>query len=72
MYFTVTVKTRQEDDKGKVKTITTRYLVDALSVTEAEARTTDYLVKQGGGIQDMEVCSATQSRIASVISLDNE
>ena len=42
-YFTVKAVFEVEDAKGKIKKQTETYLVDAMSVTEAEARITDYL-----------------------------
>ena len=38
MYYTVAVKVETDNGNGKVKKNTERYLVDAMSVTEAEAR----------------------------------
>jgi hypothetical protein len=64
MYYTVSVKVRFEDDKGKVKTKTERYLVDAMSVTEAEARVVSFMK---GSMQEFEISSASQSRIIDVI-----
>lgn len=64
MYFVVSVKVRFEDDKGKVKTKTERHLVDAMSVTEAEARVVKFME---GSQQDFEISAASQSRIVEVI-----
>lgn len=65
MYYTVSVKVRFEDDKGKVKTKTERFLVDAMTVTEAEARAVSFME---GSQQEFEISSAAQSRIAEVIT----
>jgi hypothetical protein len=65
MYFTVSVKVKFEDDKGKVKTKTERHLVDAMSVTEAEARVVSFMK---GSMQDFEISAAGQSRINEVIT----
>ncbi len=43
-YFNVKVQFRTEDERGKVKKENINYLVDAQSVTEAEARTVQYLL----------------------------
>ena len=65
-YFNVKVQFRTEDiETGKVKKENVLYLVDAMSVTEAEARTTDYLTKQGEN--SFEVKSASESKIHTVI-----
>jgi hypothetical protein len=64
-YFTVKAVFETEDNKGKIKKQTEVYLVDAMSVTEAEARITEYL--SGRGENDFEVKSASKSNIVSVI-----
>jgi Domain of unknown function (DUF4494) len=64
MNYTVAVKVKFEDDKGKVKTKTERYLVDAMSVTEAETRVVKFME---GTMADFEISSASQSRIVEVI-----
>ena len=45
--------------------MTERYLVDAMSVTEAEARATEFLSK--GGTHDFEIVAAGVSRIVGVV-----
>jgi hypothetical protein len=64
-YFTVKAVFETEDNKGKIKKQTEVYLVDAMSVTEAEARITDYLSERGEN--DFEIKSASKSNIVSVI-----
>jgi hypothetical protein len=64
-YFTVKAVFETEDNKGKIKKQTEVYLVDAMSVTEAEARITEYLTDRGEN--DFEIKSASKSNIASVI-----
>jgi len=71
MYFTVAVKIENEID-GKVKKTTERYLVDAMSVTEAEARAVKYLQKDLGAGVDFEVTAAGVSRIVGVIDAGSE
>jgi len=65
MYFTVSVKVSFEDDKGKVKKTVAPYLVDAMSVTEAEARTAEFMKSD---VRDSEIVAVNQSRILEVIS----
>ena len=65
MFHSVSVKVRFEDDKGKTKTKTEKYLVDAMSVTEAEARVTSYMK---GAQVEFEISSASQSRIVDAIT----
>lgn len=65
MYFAVSVKIRTEDDKGRIKTHTERYLVDSLSVTEAEAKMVKNMEDQGAS--EFEVSAASQSRIVGVV-----
>ena len=64
-YFTVKVEFKTEDDKGKIKRQSYLYLVDAQSVTEAEARTVNYLRDQLE--EDFEVKSASASKILKVL-----
>jgi hypothetical protein len=66
MYFTVNVKVQHDNGNGKIKKVTERYLVDAMSVTEAEARVTE-VMKEDLGSNDFEVVSASVSRIYKVI-----
>jgi hypothetical protein len=65
-FFQVKVQFKVEDDKGKVKKQNVLYLVDAQSVTEAEARMVQYLNDQGE--QAFEVKAASESLIAEIIN----
>lgn len=65
-YFQVKVEFKTEDEKGRIKRQSVSYLVDALSVTEAEARTVKYLADQDE--KDFEVKSAAASKIVEVLS----
>jgi Fe-S cluster assembly iron-binding protein IscA len=60
-YFQVKVQFVNEDNKKQ----SVAYLVDAMSVTEAESRTIEYLTNQGE--QTFEVKAASESKIAEVI-----
>jgi hypothetical protein len=62
-YFNVKVQFVNEDNK---KT-SVNYLVDAMSVTEAEAKTIQYLTNEGE--DTFEVKAASESKIAQVISV---
>ena len=64
-YFNVKVQFRIENENGKVKKETVNYLVDAQSVTEAEARTVQYLLSRDE--EAFEVKSASEAKIAEVI-----
>ncbi len=63
MYFTVSVKVVTDDGQGKIKKSTERYLVEAMTVTEAEARVSAHMDKN----LSYEISSASQSRILEVI-----
>lgn len=65
MFFTVSVKTSFEDNKGKVKTKTEKYLVDAMTVTEAESRVVAFMEDAA---LDYEISAASVSRIVEVIT----
>ena len=60
-YFQVKVQFVNEDNKKQ----SVNYLVDAMSVTEAESRTIEYLTSEGE--QSFEVKAASESKIAEVI-----
>lgn len=66
-YTEVQVTFRTEDEKGKVKKVNVKYLVDAQSPTEAEARTTQHLIDEGEN--DFEVKATKESKIVEVIGL---
>lgn len=53
------------EENGKLKKQNLNYLVDAVSVTEAEAKITEWLTSQGE--REFEVKSATNSTIIQVI-----
>jgi hypothetical protein len=65
-YFQVKVEFKTEDDKGRIKRQSYLYLVDAMSVTEAEAKIVKYLRDQSE--EDFEVKSASSSKILEVLS----
>lgn len=65
-YYTVATKLKYEDAKGKVKTKTERYLIEAESVTDSEAIMVDYMSKIGE--KDYEISSSAVSRIVDVIT----
>ncbi len=67
-FFQVKVQFTVEDSKGKVKKQNVFYLVDAQSVTEAEARTIQFLTNAGE--QEFEVKAASESVIAEVINAE--
>ena len=64
-YFNVKVQFKTEDERGKVKKENINYLVDAMSVTEAEARTVQYLLSRDE--EAFEVKAASEAKIAEVI-----
>lgn len=67
-FFTVKAVFEIENAKGKIKKQTENYLVDAMSVTEAEATLVKYLTERGE--HDFEVKSASKSNIVSVVTLN--
>ena len=62
-YYQVTCQHVTEDDKGKMKKVTERYLVNAVSCTDAEAITTK---EWGTTVQDFEVKEVKKSRVVGV------
>jgi hypothetical protein len=65
-YYTVKVEFVVEDDKGKLKKQKFSYLVDAQSVTEAEARMTTYLVERSE--RNFQIKDVVTSPILEVIA----
>lgn len=74
-YFEVDVliTTETEDSKGNVKIKKNKesYLVDAVSVTEAEARIVK-LFTQSGFSKDFEVIGVKGSRIVEVVNYEED
>ena len=64
-YFQVVVKVKRDDDKGKIKTFTERHLVEALTVTEAEARVVKFMEQYQ---DEYLISSVTESRIVQLIT----
>ena len=62
-YYQVTCQHIDVDDKGKAKKITERYLVNAVSCTDAEAITTK---EWGTNVSDFEVKEVKKSRVIDV------
>jgi hypothetical protein len=68
----VSIKTETEGYKGalKVKNVKETYLVDAMSVTEAEARVVK-LFAQSGFSQDFEVIGVRGSKVIEVVGAED-
>jgi hypothetical protein len=67
----VSIKTETEGYKGavKIKNVKETYLVDAMSVTEAEARVVK-LFAQSGFSQDFEVIGVKGSKVIEVVNAE--
>ena len=67
----VSIKTETEGYKGalKIKNVKETYLVDAMSVTEAEARVVK-LFAQSGFSQDFEVIGVRGSKVIEVVNAE--
>ena len=64
-YYITKVKIRHEDENGKMKKTIESYLVDAVSVTDAEVK----VVKDFEGISmEYEVSAVSETKIIKVIS----
>jgi hypothetical protein len=64
-FFNVKVQFTVEDENGKLKKHSSNYLVDAMSVTEAEATITKHLTERSE--QNFEVKAASESKIVEVV-----
>lgn len=65
-YYNVTVSIVTIDDKGKQKKASETYLVSAVSVTDAEAKVTNYLGGNGSTLE-FEVKNVSKSKVIDVI-----
>jgi hypothetical protein len=65
-YFQATVEIIDFTDKGKQIKMREQYLVDAVSVTEAEVKVTKLFESQGGQT-DFQVKSVKETKILQVI-----
>lgn len=63
-YYIAKVKVHHEDDKGRVKKITEQYLVDAVSVTDAEVKVTEEF---DGSSVEFEVSAVIETKLVKVI-----
>jgi len=63
-YYIAKVKVHHEDDKGRVKKVTEQYVVNAVSVTDAEAKV---VADFEGSNLEYEVTAVTDTKIISVI-----
>jgi len=64
-YWEVTVQFERENDRGRVQKVRESYLVDAMTGTEAEAKTYKHLEEQDE--TNFQVISLKQSRILKVV-----
>lgn len=64
-YYSVAVSIEVEDAKGKIKKQKEQYLVDALSVTEAEAKLVKKFTKDAVKLE-YEVVSVKETKVVEV------
>jgi hypothetical protein len=65
-YFQVNVSIVDMNEKGKQTKVTEQYLVDAVSVTDAEVKVTKMYEDEGGSV-DFQVKSVKETKILQVI-----
>ena len=63
-YYIAKVKVHHEDDKGRVKKVTEQYLVNAVSVNDAEAKVVQDF--EGSNLE-YEVTAVSETKILKVI-----
>ena len=63
-YYIAKVKVHHEDDKGRVKKVTEQYLVDAVSVTDAEVKVVEEF---DGSNLEFEVTAVIETKLVKVI-----
>jgi len=67
-WYKSTIKYQKEDNSGSLKTITESYLIDAISFTEAEARSYEQIVT---GASDFGVPAITRMPLADLFSYED-
>lgn len=67
-YFIATVRYDKIQENGQIKTVNEPYLCDALTCTEAEARTTEYITPFISG--EFTIPSVKRSRVSEIFSGD--
>jgi hypothetical protein len=65
-FFQVNVSIVDFNEKGKQTKVTEQYLVDAVSVTDAEVKVTKMYENEGGNV-DFQVKSVKETNILQVI-----
>lgn len=65
-YYAVKVQIRFEDDNGKIKKKNESYLVNAVSVTDAEVKTAKDFTKDSPSFE-WEVISVSETKILKVL-----
>ena len=63
-YYIAKVKVHHEDDKGRVKKVTEQYVVNAVSVTDAEAKV---VADFEGSNLEYEVTAVSDTKLISII-----
>ena len=63
-YYIAKVNVHNEDDKGRVKKVVEQYLVDAVSVTDAEVKV---FGEFDGSNLEFEVTAVVETKIVKVI-----
>jgi hypothetical protein len=63
-YYIAKVKVHHQDDKGRVKKVTEQYLVDAVSVTDAEVKVVEEF---DGSNLEFEVSAVIETKLVKVI-----
>jgi hypothetical protein len=63
-YYIAKVKVHHEDDKGKIKKVTEQYLVNAVSVTDAEVKVVEEF---DGSNLEFEVTAVIETKLVKVI-----
>lgn len=69
-YFISTVRYDKNMENGQIKTVNEQYLCDALTVTEAEARTIEHVTPYISG--DFTIPSVKNTRISDIFGNDGD
>ena len=66
MFYKAKVKCKIEDEKGKILKVTEEYLVDAIGVTDVEAKIVEEY--RGSTYSEWELISVTETKVCKVLA----
>lgn len=69
IYYEVSIKFDKVQETGLMKKVTEKYLVNAISFTDAEKQAADYITPYVSG--DYDICAIKRTKIAEIFESEN-